>query len=179
MNTNLKPISATILFSALATCSIFASPIQILLPPEMTTYHSDKPIFTSSSPMTNDEKTTQDSFFLQVKGAWQTHIKIASIVLPDLEFDQAPVVQAVENLRKLSIVADSEMNINKKGVNVFVVYPQGYKPPNIRISLHLKKPTLEQTLIAAARESNFEMKIEKIAVVLAPRYAEQGAAANP
>lgn len=97
--------------------------------------------------------------------------KLKDIVIPEVEFDDTPVSQAIEFLRSKSVELDDlEPVPAKKGVNVILLHePQlllnkSEQPPTI--SLKAKSITLGAVLRYVAQISGFKLDTHEEAVVI-------------
>ena len=91
--------------------------------------------------------------------------KLETIVLPDLQFQQTPLRDAIDKIQKLSVSSDSIAE-GKKGVSVVLKVPT---IDNIFITASFKQQTLGQAFIEIARQANCKMVVEPYCVAIVPK----------
>ena len=94
--------------------------------------------------------------------------KLDAIVIPQVQFQNATLTEAVEFLRRRSIDLDTTTtDPTQKGVNI-VVKPDG-KSPQPTITLNLNHIPLGEALKYVAQLSNLHLAVERFAVTLLPQ----------
>ena len=98
--------------------------------------------------------------------------KLTSIVIPKLEFHNAPLVEAIERLRKEARRLDHDPNPAQRGINIFLKTPSDAPAvPPVPVNLKLKDITLLDALRYVAMQAGLEMKVEPWAVSFTPTHA--------
>ena len=102
--------------------------------------------------------------------------KLTDIVLPNVEFRQTTLNDAVEYLRQLSRQVDHDDASQNRGVNIIVQSPlvggstaEGSAQPSpVRVTLNLRSVPLSVVLQYVAGQAGLQVKVEPHTVILAP-----------
>jgi len=94
--------------------------------------------------------------------------KMDSIVLPDIEFKDTKLREALEIVHRQAIASDlAESDPNKRSVNI-VLKLDPEQAAKQTVTLSLKKPTLGEAIAAIAAQANLKVKPESYAIALVP-----------
>jgi general secretion pathway protein D len=106
--------------------------------------------------------------------------KLASIVIPQIEFRSTTLADAIEFLRQESQRLDPDPNGAARGVNIFLQLPAANAATaspsaNSRITLALRRIPLLEALKYVASQAGLKVKVEPYAVSIVPLTEETGA----
>lgn len=90
------------------------------------------------------------------------------IVLPDVRLKDVPLRQAIIELRSMVHAADKNPDEKRRGVNVVIKLDATDPRWERKITLDLAKPTLKQTFLEVARQSDCQLMIEPFFVGFVP-----------
>ena len=94
--------------------------------------------------------------------------KLETIILPDIHFENTPLRNTLDKLKTLSVSADSETDIEKRGVNIVLIMgPESADA--IEITTSLKHPTLGQAFAEIAKQAKCRVIVESYAVAIVPQ----------
>jgi len=95
--------------------------------------------------------------------------KLRTIVVDQIELDDAPLSTVVAHLRDLA----KRLDPDKKGVNLILMSnPEpGVKEPNI--SIHLTDVPLGEVIRYVCTAANYQYRIDEFAVVISPKPKEK------
>ena len=103
--------------------------------------------------------------------AWQ---KAEAIIIPHVEFNRAPLADALAYLRKRAVELDPDPNPAQRGVNI-VSMPPAPGASEATVTLNLEKAPLSEILRYVASLTNLHLEAQASALVLRRKSADESA----
>jgi hypothetical protein len=100
--------------------------------------------------------------------------KLRSIIIPSIEFSEAPIADAIAFLQTRSAELDT---VDRTGINV-ILDAKGEAAMK-DVSLNLRNVTLGRALWFLAEVSGFDLRVDTHAVMLVPRSGEESKRGKP
>lgn len=96
--------------------------------------------------------------------------KIKNIIIPKLEFFELPLNEAINQVKKKAFLLDaSEVNPNKKGINIVLQLNSLNLTNEKKITLSLTDIPLKEALNYIAQQADLVLRMEPYAIVLIPQ----------
>lgn len=93
--------------------------------------------------------------------------KLESIIIPKVEFKDAPLSEALSFLQQMSMELDTETDPNKRGINLML--ERGLPNPEPTITLKLSNVSLKEAFRYTAALSGLEYQIDPDLLILKPK----------
>ncbi|MFZ4116142.1 MAG: hypothetical protein ACOYK6_05400 [Chthoniobacterales bacterium] len=95
--------------------------------------------------------------------------KIHNIRIPQIEFIETPLQSALEEIKNMALLFDTEeTDSNKKGVNIVLALDLNKLTPKPKITLSLNNTPLEEVLKYVTQQAHLQIRIEPYAIAIIP-----------
>ncbi|MCG8600111.1 MAG: hypothetical protein MI807_08230 [Verrucomicrobiales bacterium] len=112
------------------------------------------------------ERTGKSKQRGQPESAPELVLKLRTIQIPSIEFQETPFDDALQFLRNLAIKNDPEPNAEKKGINIVKIPQQGVEDRSV--TMRLSGVPLGEAIKYTCGLANYSVTIQKGAVVVYP-----------
>ena len=103
------------------------------------------------------------------RGTASINSKLDEIVIPKIDFREATIREALENIKQRAATLDTEKDPTKKGINIILKLAPAAPENDSKITLTLTDVPLRAAIDYVARGANLKLKVEPYAVVVVPQ----------
>ncbi len=106
---------------------------------------------------------------LDSRGTASINRKLDDLILPTVNFSDATIREALNQLKRLAVAADKdESDPNRKGVNIILKLAKEQEDSTLPLSLTLSDIPLREAIRYVASAANLKLKVEPYSVVVVP-----------